>query len=35
MAKMPPKLGREPSNRLTVFSCQPNTIGFCVVDQKD
>jgi hypothetical protein len=35
MAKMPPKLGREFTNRLTVFSCQPNTIASNVVDQED
>jgi hypothetical protein len=35
MAEMPPKLGREFANRLTVLSCQPNSIAFSVVDQKD
>jgi hypothetical protein len=35
MAEMPPKLGREFANRRTVLSCQPNSIAFRVVDQKD
>jgi hypothetical protein len=35
MAEMPPKLGREFTNRLTVFSCQPNSIAFSVVDQEN
>jgi hypothetical protein len=35
MAEMPPKLGREFANRLTVLPCQPSSIAFSVVDQKD
>jgi hypothetical protein len=35
MAEMPPKLSREFANQLTVLSCQPNSIAFSVVDQKD